>query len=288
MSDRVKITGIMPVYNVLSGQYPFVECILLDLPLVDEMIIVNIGSDDGTLNVLERISSLNNKVKIHNVPFEKIENGRAYELIDKSFMDVVYNIASGDWIIAFHADEYYHPSEYDLIKQTVQKAHDEGYNSIRHSLYHISQLKQLFNHNWERIRIFKKIPNLLSRDAIDGFYVCNDRRNPEGFVQSYIPPELHNFSITSHHLGDLFVQGRIVTNIRHTEIFNCKDPSRLKHIERLKEQYKVNNLEETITKRFNASTNENDIHPRVPAIFHELAGKAQYGVRGQLYDLFKE
>jgi hypothetical protein len=59
------ISGFMIAKDVLEQGYPFVEAIASALPICDEFLISDGYSTDGTYEVLERISSLNPKVKVH-------------------------------------------------------------------------------------------------------------------------------------------------------------------------------------------------------------------------------
>jgi len=59
------ISGFMIVKDVLKQGYPFVEAIASALPICDEFLISDGYSTDGTYEVLERISSLNPKVKVY-------------------------------------------------------------------------------------------------------------------------------------------------------------------------------------------------------------------------------
>jgi len=53
---RVRITGLMPVYNALSAHYPFLEGIVLACEIVDEMVIQDGGSTDGTREAIEELA----------------------------------------------------------------------------------------------------------------------------------------------------------------------------------------------------------------------------------------
>jgi glycosyltransferase involved in cell wall biosynthesis len=59
------ISGFMIVKDVLEQGYPFVEAIASALPICDEFLISDGCSEDGTYKVLEKISSLNSKVKVY-------------------------------------------------------------------------------------------------------------------------------------------------------------------------------------------------------------------------------
>ncbi len=59
------ISGFMIVKDVLEQGYPFVEAIASALPICDEFLVSDGYSKDGTYEVLEKISSLNPKVKVY-------------------------------------------------------------------------------------------------------------------------------------------------------------------------------------------------------------------------------
>ena len=54
----MKITGSSPLRDVIRASYPFIECILTTLALVDEMILADGGSTDGTDESLKRLANL--------------------------------------------------------------------------------------------------------------------------------------------------------------------------------------------------------------------------------------
>jgi glycosyltransferase involved in cell wall biosynthesis len=59
------ISGFMVVKNVIKQGYPFLEAIASALPICDEFLISDGYSDDGTYEVLQRITNLNPKVKVY-------------------------------------------------------------------------------------------------------------------------------------------------------------------------------------------------------------------------------
>ena len=58
------ISGFTIVKDVLRQGYPFVEAIASALPICDEFLISEGYSTDGTYEVIQRIVSLNKKVKV--------------------------------------------------------------------------------------------------------------------------------------------------------------------------------------------------------------------------------
>jgi glycosyltransferase involved in cell wall biosynthesis len=59
------ISGFMIVKDVLEQGYPFAEAIASALPVCDEFLVSDGYSKDGTYEVLEKIASLNPKVKVY-------------------------------------------------------------------------------------------------------------------------------------------------------------------------------------------------------------------------------
>ena len=59
------ISGFMITKNVLEQGYPFVEAIASALPACDEFLVSDGYSEDGTFEMLERIATLNPKVKVY-------------------------------------------------------------------------------------------------------------------------------------------------------------------------------------------------------------------------------
>jgi glycosyltransferase involved in cell wall biosynthesis len=55
----------MIVKDVLEQGYPFVEAIASALPICDEFLVSDGYSTDGTYEVLQKISKVNPKVKVH-------------------------------------------------------------------------------------------------------------------------------------------------------------------------------------------------------------------------------
>ena len=51
----MKVSGFTFVHNALAGGYPVAEAIAAVKPHVDEVVAVDMGSDDGTREVLDRL-----------------------------------------------------------------------------------------------------------------------------------------------------------------------------------------------------------------------------------------
>ena len=65
------ISGFMIAKNVIRQGYPFAEAIASALPICDEFLISDGYSDDGTFEMLQKISSLNKKIKLSRTEWGK-------------------------------------------------------------------------------------------------------------------------------------------------------------------------------------------------------------------------
>jgi glycosyltransferase involved in cell wall biosynthesis len=68
------ISGFTLVKDALKQGYPFVEAIAAALPICDEFLVSEGYSTDGTYEVLQRIASLNKKVKVFRQHWPKAKN----------------------------------------------------------------------------------------------------------------------------------------------------------------------------------------------------------------------
>lgn len=97
---RYKLTGYLVTRNTLSQGYPFVEAIASWLPLVDELIVYDCQSTDGTFQVLEEIQR-NEKVSLFKGDWP---NGELSRKLLKSHL-VARKLCKGDYIVQIQANE---------------------------------------------------------------------------------------------------------------------------------------------------------------------------------------
>jgi glycosyltransferase involved in cell wall biosynthesis len=87
-------------YNCISQGYPFIESIHNLLPLVDEVVIVDCGSTDGTRELLGSLS-LNPNIRVHSDSWTMGKGGRNFSGTAARCRD----LCKGDIIIFAEADE---------------------------------------------------------------------------------------------------------------------------------------------------------------------------------------
>ncbi len=104
------ITGLHSIWNAFEVGYPFVEAILSIYPAVDELLIADWTSTDGTEKVLRRMEEEFPKIRVIKFPPEK---GKDYEYLD-FVLDKLLEEAEGEFILQVQADEGYH--EKDILK----------------------------------------------------------------------------------------------------------------------------------------------------------------------------
>jgi len=109
-----KISGYTHVYNAEGGEYPFVESIKSMLGFCDEVIVVDGGSDDGTV---EKINAIGDKrIKVIERKWDWDEPGM-------DGMQKAYGRAmcTGDFLWQQDVDEVVHEEDYDKIRKLSKR-----------------------------------------------------------------------------------------------------------------------------------------------------------------------
>ncbi len=117
----MKISAFMPLTNPERRGDTYIEAILSHLYWADELIVVDGGSDDGSL---ERIAALKDpRIRIVTEPWDQ-------EHWSWAQFAVAWNRglaeASGDWVAAGESDHIFHQSEAERIRQEVERETAKG------------------------------------------------------------------------------------------------------------------------------------------------------------------
>lgn len=110
------ITGINMIRNGIENGYPFVESILSALPLVDEYLMNDGGSTDGTYETLRRMEELFPKIKVYQIPDVKSVRWDCVSDVINRFIKE----AKGDWIFLGNADELLHERDIPNLKTDIE------------------------------------------------------------------------------------------------------------------------------------------------------------------------
>lgn len=97
----MKISAFTTTFNSIKNDYPFIESIKSFLPILDELIVVDGGSTDGTIEAIEALND--NRIKIICDEDTKWEEDWCYTRMGKNF-DRGFQECTGDWIMKFDID----------------------------------------------------------------------------------------------------------------------------------------------------------------------------------------
>ena len=158
----MKISGFTFIHNALHGGYPIVEAIRAVCPFVDEVVVVDMQSDDGTRELLERLD-----VRILDGEWTP---GAAGKCLRKAHS--MYKQCSGDVIVHFEGDEVY-------SKRLVRRLCKWTKNDLsikRHPYYSVLRLQ--VEQNFQRIRwypefvhrVFPKAANVIKEGHTTNFH----------------------------------------------------------------------------------------------------------------------
>lgn len=104
----MNISVIIPAFNVEKYLEKAVKS-AVDFPEVRELIIIDDGSRDSTLNLSFRLKEQNNKIKVYQHP-EKQNKGAS------ASRNLGINLSTSDYIAFLDADDFYLPNRFDAEK----------------------------------------------------------------------------------------------------------------------------------------------------------------------------
>ena len=104
-TNDIKISAFCLTTNAIQNEFPFIESIKSFLPIVDELIVVDGGSTDGTIEAIQQIND--SKIRIINDEDVKWEKEWAYGRMGHNFNRGLQE-CTGDWVIKFDVDYILH------------------------------------------------------------------------------------------------------------------------------------------------------------------------------------
>ena len=106
------ISAFTFIRNALHGGYPLLEAIAAVHPYVDETVVLDMGSDDGTYEILHGIAECNPRIRVHQMEWD-VSKGPA--ILGEAHAKHA-ELCQGDVIVHMEADEIYDRS---LIESVV-------------------------------------------------------------------------------------------------------------------------------------------------------------------------
>lgn len=266
--EKIKITGIISVCDVIAGGYPFLEAILTIMPIVDEFLVADGGSKDGTCLWLERLKDIFPKVKLYRILWFKSDY---WEGLDHS-LNTLIGQASGDWIFESSGDNLWHEKDLSKIKQAINTAHVGGYNSIRHPSFTCSWTN-IGTYVYRNVRIVRNMPGLTSRWGGDDFQLWDNRLPKEGQTAHNVQPELE-MDIPFYHMHRMFPRNVLTAEEKLATFLAVKNTERLDAWNRSK-QRGLNSAR---------APAKSDVLSCFPALIKGLSQDLAYRIREELFD----
>lgn len=119
MSYRPTVSGYTTVYNAKSQGYPFVECINSMLQFCEEVCVVDGGSSDGTLELLQEIADVDPRVIIKKI--ERDWNHPRSAVFDGMQKAEARAMCTSQFCWQMDCDEIVHEDDYQKILDICRK-----------------------------------------------------------------------------------------------------------------------------------------------------------------------
>lgn len=262
----MEVSGIFTVRDAIKAQYPFVECIVSALPLTDEFLIMDGGSNDSTMRYLRRLEKEFEKVDV----YQRNESpGHNWDPIDNSLMELKKK-ANGDWLFEVQADEAFRSEDIVDFRNEIEEADQEGYNGIRQRRVDILRWSRMGDYVYKTVRAVRNRSDLRSKAGGDFFYLEGNSSPREGFQTHNVPPEKDS-DINFCHFHECFDGFEKKRAERHHKFLAQSADKRKEHWEEMRDKGPKD------------SVVENPIE-EVPELFKPLSEWRKYRVRDQLFD----
>lgn len=133
----MKVSVIIPVYNAA----PFIEKAIISVLQqneVKEIIVVNDGSTDNSLEILQQLQQTDNRIKIYHHE-NKYNKGRS------ASRNLGILNATGNFIAFLDADDYFLPNRFAYDKQLFQEIEncDGVYNAVGFHYYRAARAQEM-------------------------------------------------------------------------------------------------------------------------------------------------
>ena len=118
----MKYSVIVPVYNAEKFIQRCINSVLSDSRDDLEIIVVNDGSLDNSLEIIEKIASTDLRVKVHSQKNRGVSSARNYG-IEK---------ASGEWLTFLDSDDFYVTSPFHMFDEILESEKVILYDLVVH------------------------------------------------------------------------------------------------------------------------------------------------------------
>lgn len=217
------VSGILTIRNSFEAGYPLTESILSIYPIVDEFLINDGGSDDGTLDLLEELAEVYPKIELYQIEDEESE---AWETIDDQLEQLI-DEASGEWLIESQADEIWHE---DDILEFSELLESTDANSIRQPRPSVNVAGEVMESQYRTVRAVRNVDNLTSWEGGDNFQIGSHEAGLGEYTTHKVPPEIE-CDIPIYHLNTTFPNERENHAERHAMWLATESDARMRRYE---------------------------------------------------------
>ena len=257
------ITGVNTIRNGIENGYPLIESILSLLPLVDEYLINDGGSTDGTLEALNRLQLIHPKLTIYEIPDSPSIRWDCVSDVINHLMDE----AGGDWVMRTDADELIHEQDVSRLKQAIENHPHRIMRFDRREI--VNNWRGITQDYYPPARVAKKLPGLRqdwNRYGGDEYLYGSEWIDPN---RELTPTFL------LYHLHSVFQDNMLNKRRNDAEWLAPGDRVRTETYERLKEGK---------TSKY-VPPHPDDVYPDLPALARGLVTLGSYRIREELFDV---
>lgn len=120
----MKIVGFMCITNPLSGNYPYLEAIRSHLIFLDKLVIIDGGSNDGTLEELDEIRrEYGDRVEVKYLEWKQGRGNWTWEEFSNhwNYGLELCKQEEADWVCAGECDHVWHERDAGLVRERLEE-----------------------------------------------------------------------------------------------------------------------------------------------------------------------
>lgn len=160
-----KISACVFIKDTFIGAFTIFESMASLLPFVDEFLVMDLGSDDGTFETLEAIASKNKKVKLEQGEFYNIDAN-----VFATLANDLIAICKYDNVLYYQADEIWHQN---LLRLMAKKFED--------NIFDLSFWRIQYRENFQIVKWFPQVVHRVGHK--NNFNFDGDGMNSDRYME---------------------------------------------------------------------------------------------------------